>query len=224
MKLFVTIAEETPQAAVEAIRTLSAEHDGVEVRVERFPSFDPAMFRAATKKPLIVTRRGAPQDAKSVAAAIAAGIDLVDVEFGPGLGWVEPFRERVILSHHDFDGMPEVGPLLNQMRAHGCAQVKLAVTPHSLEENFELLAHQTKGTTLIGMGERGLFSRILAPFLGSELSFVSPSGGRAAAPGQITLERALAIFGDRRDSLRATHFFALAGNPAGHSLSPSIHN
>lgn len=224
MKLFVTIAEETPEAAVESIRALAAEHDGVEVRVEHFRSFDPAMFRAATKKPLILTRRGAPQDAKSVADAIAAGIDLVDVEFGSGLGWIEPFRDRLILSHHDFDAMPRVGPLLDEMCARGCAHVKVAVTPRGLEENFELLAHHREGTTLIGMGERGIFSRILAPFLGSELSFVSPSEDRSAAPGQLTLERALAIFGDRRDSLRATHLFAVTGNPAGHSLSPSIHN
>mgnify|MGYP000135483251 CR=1 FL=1 len=231
MKLFVTIAEESAESAVAAIRRLAADHDGVEVRVERFPSHDPATFRAATKKPIILTRRGAAQAAASVAAALAAGIDLVDVEYGPDLGWITQFRDRVVLSHHDFDGMPDLEPLLRDMRSHACVHTKLAVTPRSLEDNFELLRHQRGGTTLIGMGERGLFSRILAPFQGSELVFVSPSEDRAAAPGQITLERALAIYGDRRDPWSAGDLarespaiFAIAGNPAGHSLSPSIHN
>jgi len=69
------------------------------------------------------------------------------------------------------------------------------------------------------MGERGLYSRILAPFLGSELFFAGN-----AAPGQIDLDRALAIYGPKREGLRAREVFAIAGNPAGHSLSPSIHN
>jgi 3-dehydroquinate dehydratase / shikimate dehydrogenase len=68
------------------------------------------------------------------------------------------------------------------------------------------------------MGERGLYSRILAPFFGSELFFAG-----SAAPGQIALDRAQAIYGDRR-LRRPETIFAVAGNPAGHSLSPSIHN
>jgi 3-dehydroquinate dehydratase type I len=228
VKLFVTIAEESPAAAVEVMRGLTADHDGVEVRVERFSSYDPAMFRSTTKKPIILTRRGASQNAADVSNALAAGIDLVDVEFGTDLKWVEPFRDRVVLSHHDFAGMPDAGALLSEMRSHRCAHTKLAVTPQSLTDNFELLRHQEAGTTLIGMGERGLFARVLAPFQGSELVFVSPSEDRVAAPGQITLERALAIYGDRRGVWSAgdlaREIFAIAGNPAGHSLSPSIHN
>jgi shikimate 5-dehydrogenase len=70
------------------------------------------------------------------------------------------------------------------------------------------------------MGEHGLYSRILAPFKGAELTFVAATN--VAAPGQLTLERALEIFG--RGPLRADRVFAVVGNPAGHSLSPTIHN
>ena len=76
--------------------------------------------------------------------------------------------------------------------------------------------------SIIGMGERGLYSRILAPFKGSELTFVA--GGAIAAPGQLTLSRALEIYGSARATLQAEKVFAVVGNPAGHSLSPSIHN
>ncbi|HUP47076.1 MAG TPA: type I 3-dehydroquinate dehydratase [Thermoanaerobaculia bacterium] len=224
MKLFVTVAEPRPEEAVEAIRNLRADHDGVEVRVEHFAAFDPAAFRAATRRPIILTRRGMPQTPGAVRSAIEAGIDFVDVEWGGDLGWLAPFRSQVVLSHHDFERMPDASGILASMRGFRCAHTKLAVTPRTLAENLALLAEQQPGTTLIGMGERGLYSRILAPFLGSELTFVSRPGDRAAAPGQIALDRALAIYGEDRGSLQSKRVFAIAGNPAGHSLSPVIHN
>jgi 3-dehydroquinate dehydratase/shikimate dehydrogenase len=94
------------------------------------------------------------------------------------------------------------------------------VTPKTLGDNLRLLAAIDRGVSVIGMGERGLYSRILAPFLGSELAFVAAS--QSAAPGQLSLDHALKIYG--RKPRRAEHVFAIAGNPAGHSLSPSIHN
>jgi shikimate 5-dehydrogenase len=69
--------------------------------------------------------------------------------------------------------------------------------------------------TLIGMGGRGLYARILAPFFGSELAFVG-----SAAPGQFSLGRAIQIYGD----VKPEYIFAIVGNPAAHSGSPAIHN
>src|SRR5207253_1745809 len=54
----------------------------------------------------------------------------------------------------------------------------------------------------------------------------SIDASRSAAPGQLTLEQALAIYGGRgRTAVREPNYlFAVVGNPAGHSLSPAIHN
>lgn len=219
MKLVVTIYEETFDAALGAIRGLSADHDMVELRAERFGAVDLQALRAATAKSILLTYRGA--SAPEPDAAIAAGIDFIDVEWREDLRIDLP-RERVVLSHHDYDAMPNVEPLLARMRAFGCAHTKLAVTPKTLDDNLRLLRSIEPGTTVIGMGERGLYSRILAPFRGSGLTFVAATN--SAAPGQLTLDRALQIYGADRESLHATHVFAIAGNPAGHSLSPAIHN
>lgn len=219
MKLIVTILEETCDAAVDAIRAIRLEHDGVEVRAERFPSIDFQAIRSATAKPVILTYRGVPQ--RRLDDALRAGIDLIDVEWRDDVEIDHP--ERTILSHHDYEGMREAGEIVEKMRARGCAQVKLAATPRNFEDNLRLLRLLDAGdrhVTVIGMGERGLYTRILAPFRGSAFAFVA--GGAIAAPGQLTLERALAIYG--RGPLRAEKVFAVAGNPAGHSLSPSIHN
>ena len=232
MKIFVTIYEETCEAAIDVIRALPAEHDGVEVRAEKFPSIDLQAIRAATGKPIILTYRGSP--VPDVDAALNAGIDLVDVEWREG---IEVQRaDRTVISHHDYEGMRGVEMIMKKMKALGCAHTKLAATPRNFADNRRLLdllggAVQASGLpssserqagglhhTVIGMGERGLYSRILAPFRGSELAFVAANN--VAAPGQLTLERAREIYWP----VEAKKVFAVVGNPAGHSLSPVIHN
>lgn len=226
MRLFVTILEDTPETALRSIAAIGGDHDGVEVRAERFGSFDPGLFRAATAKPLILTRRGLPFDPLLLRQAIEAGIDFVDVEYGTDLP--HDSRERIVLSHHDFEGVGEMDRIAAEMLALDCGHTKIAITPSAFDDNLRLLSllgrARGRKLTVIGMGERGLYSRILAPFRGSELAFVSPDSERRGAPAQLTLDCALAIYGPARAALRATHTFALAGNPAGHSLSPLIHN
>ena len=224
MRLYVTIYENSSSEAIERIRSLAADHDGVEVRAERHPDLDLAALRAATAKPLILTHRGTSVGEATIRRAIDAGIELVDVEWRPDLdrAMVERYRERIIVSHHDYHHLDGAEEIVAAMRALGCAQTKLAATPETFADNERLLRLIDERTSVIGMGERGLYARILAPFRGSPLTFVAASS--IAAPGQLTLERALAIYGQRRESLRAEKVFAIAGNPAGHSLSPSIHN
>jgi 3-dehydroquinate dehydratase type I len=216
MQLVVTIHEKTPDAAIEVIRTLNADHDAIEVRADAFGSeIDWNAIRAATAKPVIATNRGGGH--ADIDAALAAGIDFIDIEW-PG----QVADDRVILSHHDYDRMPDVDDLLRHMRAR---HVKIAATPHNFADNARLLAAiGSPGTTIIGMGARGLYSRILAPFFGSEFQFVSVDEARSAAPGQLTLQQALAIYGSNRSALRADKIFAIIGNPAAHSGSPAIHN
>jgi len=214
MKLVVTVYEETCAAAIGTIRKIALPHDMIEVRAERFPSIDYAALREATAKPIILTYRGGvtPVD------ALQHGIDFIDVEW-PNAAEVP---ERTVYSHHDYAGMHELESIMEAMWALGCAHTKLAATPRTFGENERLLAllgqAEACPTSVIGMGERGLYSRILAPFLGSELAFVA--GGAIAAPAQLTLERAHEIYGVEK----AEKVFAIAGNPAGHSLSPVIHN
>jgi 3-dehydroquinate dehydratase/shikimate dehydrogenase len=229
MKLIVTIYEETFEAALDAIRALDAAHDGIELRAESLGRIDLAALRAATPKLVILTYRGQRVEEATIRAAVAAGIDLVDVEWHEALDRevVARHRERIVLSHHDYEATPDVEALLETMLSFGAAQTKLAVTPRSYRDNQRLLeamrAHAGRGVTTIGMGARGLYSRILAPWLGSELQFVARSDERSAAPGQLTLARALEIYGDR-ELAHDAKIFAVVGNPAAHSLSPSIHN
>jgi shikimate 5-dehydrogenase/3-dehydroquinate dehydratase len=214
MQLVVTIFENTPQRAIDAIRALRGDHDAIELRLDAFGGrpIDWNAVRAATAKPVIATNRGGEP--------IEVDADLIDVEFGRAI----PPGRRVILSHHDYEAMPDLERLVEEM--HGAEQVKIAVTPRSFADNARLLAllEGRRNLSVIGMGGRGLYSRILAPFFGSELQFVSVDDAHSAAPGQLTLEQALATYGPDRKSLRAERIFAIVGNPAAHSGSPAIHN
>jgi hypothetical protein len=97
MKLFVTVYEATCEAAIAAIRSISLAHDGIEVRAEKFPTIDLNAIRSSTTKPIILTYRGSR--VPDVDAALEAGIDLVDVEWHPGVRVLRP--ERTVISHHD---------------------------------------------------------------------------------------------------------------------------
>ncbi|HEX9491659.1 MAG TPA: type I 3-dehydroquinate dehydratase, partial [Thermoanaerobaculia bacterium] len=218
MQLVVTIYEPTLEKAIDAIRALRADHDMIEVRLDAFSGHGVDAFRGLTSKPIIFTNRGGEP--------VESDFGLIDVEYGRKV----KHPERTVLSFHDFEGMPDLDALVAAMTALGCAYTKIAVTPRTLAENESLLAalpltlHPlpasgvragVRGLTIFGMGERGLYSRILAPFFGSELFFAGN-----AAPGQLSLERALQIYGDRKLP-KPEKIFAIAGNSAGQSLSPS---
>ena len=85
---------------------MDADHDAIEVRADTFENreVDWNAIRAATTKPIIATNRGGGH--VDIDAALAAGIDLVDVEWPAEVG-----NNRVVLSHHDYDGMPDIDDL-----------------------------------------------------------------------------------------------------------------
>lgn len=237
-RIIATVFEPTIERAIDVIRALPAGVDGVELRVdrlERHPTLgDFEAVRAASGLELIMTRRttadyGVPVD-EEIDGALRAGFEWLDVEYTPRLdgAFLERHRAHAILSFHDFSGMPNLESLYHSMRDRGCARVKIAVTPKSFSDNTALLAlsadHENDPLTVIGMGGRGLYSRILAPFFGSDLVFAASHSESIAAPGQLTLGEALEIFGPRRQCPAPRAIFAVVGNPASHSRSPMIHN
>lgn len=238
-RIFASIVETTPEKAIEAIRAVTAESVGIEVRVDAFDpgaahDFDATRLRSASSRPMIYTRRSVDdRPGPSVAElerAIEAGFDLADVELDGDVAIrdLPADRRRFVLSLHDYEGVPDLDREIDRMEASGIPNLKIAVTPRSFEEDRTLLERLTRyggdrELTLFGMGPNGLYSRTLAPFLGSRLSFVAVDERRSAAPGQLTLERALQSWiplpKERPDSL-----FAVVGSPARHSQSPRIHN
>lgn len=223
---------------MEVIRTINHESAGVEVRVDAFDAsgrraFAPAALRSSSTRPMIYTRRsgeaGASLTVEELRAALDAGFELVDVEAGKiSPEALVPHLDRIILSHHDYESVPPLDQMIDELTGSGARLIKIAVTPASFEEDRAVLECLRRragagNLTLFGMGRNGLYSRTLAPFLGSQLSFAAVDESRAAAPGQLPIDRASAIW-DAVPSTAPEHLFAVAGNPAMHSQSPRIHN
>lgn len=134
---------------------------------------------------------------------------------------------RVIRSLHDFSRVP--GDLARRLKELGGSPEeipKAAVTPRSSAELAELLSvyRETAGMDkiLLGMGEWGVATRILAPLLGSLVTFCC-AGSQEAAPGHLdpeTMNRRYRV----REIGKETAVFGIVGNPVGHSRSPALHN
>jgi len=164
--------------------------------------------------------------------SLSGGYDYVDLERDledPDLTrQVKRGGGRVIRSLHDFSGVPDRLAERCLQLPHGPGEIpQMAVMPQSTED-LPILAEafrQLKGEEkiLIGMGEHGLFSRILAPKLGCFLTYCSVSGAEAAAPGHLDPRTLVELYRFRMQD-QETFLCAVIGKPIAHSRSPEFHN
>jgi 3-dehydroquinate dehydratase/shikimate dehydrogenase len=210
--------------------------DLVELRLDGVADPDVDGALAGRGRPVIVTCRaaweggcfdGSEEERKRILTrALDAGADYVDVE------WRAQFDDliartagrRVIVSSHDFAGMPaDLGERADAMRATGAEIVKIAGHATCLADCLPLLreaARHTPGSVvLIAMGEHGLVSRVMAARFGSAWAYAGP----VAAVGQVSVSDLLDRFRYRSIS-SATALYGLTGRPIGHSVSPAMHN
>lgn len=155
-------------------------------------------------------------------------VDLEDDLFADGsaASIAADFSGRVIRSQHYFDGIPaDPTAELRRMGRDG-AIAKLAAMPRSVADLLALVRAARSTTEIdrivVGMGEHGFPTRVLARQLGTYVSFVS-TGDRQAAPGHCT-PRDLAELYRYHEVSRDAAVFAVIGNPVMHSQSPHYHN
>ena len=195
--------------------------------------------------------RGEGQRIALLKEAVRLGADYVDIELHtPGLLRKEVLatasahgnRTRVIISHHDFRKTPSFKTLkdiFHDCMESGASVAKIVTLAKSPEDNFTVLSlipyarNIRKDIIAFCMGEEGRESRIMAPLLGSHLSFASLNQGLASAPGQLTVDEMaeamnLAGNGIHRGgklSIPAdAQLFCLLGNPVKQSHSPLMHD
>ncbi|MDR7696094.1 type I 3-dehydroquinate dehydratase [Lactococcus lactis] len=121
----------------------------------------------------------------------------IDVEFfthGPSFAALKDFRDKMVLSYHNFDEVPsDLTNRLIKMREEGTAFVKVAVMPERECDVLDLL-QITRDMTLeygdhfisMAMGDLGRLSRISGYLTGSCWTFASLEN--SSAPGQISLK------------------------------------
>ena len=210
--------------------------DLVELRLDTVADPDAAAALEGRRVPVIVTCRpvweggaftGSEQERKQILAdALARGAEYVDLEWKAGFTDLitSTGGRRVVLSSHDFAGVPaDLRQRERAMRATGAEIVKLAVKTSRLRDCLPLLdlgAQAAAGSTvLIGMGECGLATRVLARKFGSVWTYA----GDQQHVGQITAADLIERY-RFRSLTEGTSVYGLVGRPISHSVSPVMHN
>ncbi len=109
---------------------------------------------------------------------------------------IQSFGVRVIISYHDYKGMPsvtEINNLVRFMRSIGADICKIAGTVSNKAEAVNMIkasAYLTRGDQdpiiIIAMGEMGLMTRVAGGKYGSCISFAY--GRTPTAPGQVDVK------------------------------------
>src|SRR5436190_22709644 len=182
-RLCVTVTADTT-ADLRRRRDEVVDADLIELRLDsvRDPNVPGAL--AGRRIPVIVTCRpsweggqfkGSEDERKQILRdALARGAEYVDIEWKAGFSDLlsSSAGRRVVISSHDFAGVPDdlVGRA-RAMRATGAEVVKIAVKTSKLTDCLPLLdlgaQVARQGTVLVGMGEYGLATRVLARKFGS---------------------------------------------------------
>ncbi|HYK21222.1 MAG TPA: shikimate dehydrogenase [Pyrinomonadaceae bacterium] len=149
-------------------------------------------------------------------------VDLVDD--------LAPDWSHVIVSHHDFSGVPQNLIQTYEQLAETPARVlKIAVQARDVIDClpvFKLIDRarsESREIIAIAMGNAGIATRILGPSRGAFLTYGSLADDSATAPGQVNAQKLRSLY--HLDEINnETMICGLVGLPVMHSLSPEIHN
>ena len=222
-----------------AARDAATAGDMLELRLDGIADADVARALHGRRVPAIATCRpvweggrfdGSEEErAAMLGRALDHGAEFVDVEWralsGPSRAAfsavVARDPARVVLSSHDFEGVPaDLAGRVREMRAAGTGVVKVAIMPARLAETLPLVDIARGGNAVvIGMGDAGVPTRLLATRYGSKWTYA----GNAVAPGQIPATRMVGEFRFRRVR-PSTRLFGVISSNAMHSVSPAMHN
>ena len=137
---------------------------------------------------------------------------------------------RIIVSHHDFSGVPDdLEQIYERLAGTPAAVVKIAVQATDITDClpvFHLLDRaRSEGRELIAiaMGNAGIATRILGPSRGSFLTYGALDDDSSTAPGQVNARKLRSLYHvDKIDN--ETMICGLVGLPVMQSVSPHFHN
>jgi len=215
-----------------AARDQATRGDMVELRLDGVADLDVAGALEGRRKPVVATCRAAweggqfagseEERRRILASAFEYGAEFVDVEWQAGFQeLVAANPSRAVVSWHCFEPAPaDLADRVRAMRATGAATIKVAVRTPRLSDTVPLAAiGRQGGAVVIGMGDAGVPSRLLATQFGARWTYA----GDGVAPGQIPAAQMLDRF-RFRDVGPQTRLYGVVSQSALHSLSPAMHN
>lgn len=217
INICAVVIGKTLEEFLQNLQDIQQVSDFVELRVdyiEGLKSEDIAAIKEKTTKRAIFTCRRQDKGGKFTGSeeerlaiiqeALSAGFDHVDIELSAidDLDRTQVSAEtKVICSHHDFTKTPnykELAEIADQIRASQVDIIKIVTTVKNdadVKNLLKLLTNKAAEEKMIvlGMGEEGKITRIIAPLFGGYLTFAS-AGDSQTAPGQIGIGELQGIY------------------------------
>jgi 3-dehydroquinate dehydratase/shikimate dehydrogenase len=238
-RLCVTVTAPTMADLVrqrDAASAVTSDADLVELRLDSVRDPDVGAALAGRRRAVVITCRptweggtfaGSEVEREGLLReALATGAEYVDVEARAGFTdlLASTAGKRIILSFHDFDGIPaDLDQRIGAMKATGAEIVKVAVTTRRLSDCGVLLdvtrRFPRSDVIVIGMGEHGTVTRVLPARFGSNWGYA----GALPGVGQMTPESLVNEFRFREIGSQ-TEIYGIIGRPVAHSVSPAMHN
>jgi 3-dehydroquinate dehydratase type I len=220
----VPIVAKTTEEAVAQMARSAALADILELRIDQIADVDlPRLMGAREDGTLVlVTNRRRDEGGgfsgterervRLLLDAVTLGADYVDIEARTERPLLKEFMTQIakhdhrtqwIISMHDFSGTPSERTLhkrFNACRKLGADIVKIVTHAHTVEDNLKTLGlipyarERNQAIIALCMGEQGKISRIIAPLLGSLLSYASLDKGAESAFGQLTVAEMQQIY------------------------------
>lgn len=215
MKICVPVMAADAESALAKLERALAVADVVELRLDRIGGPDlPALLRKRKQDILVTHRRweegggfnGSEKERlERLVEAARLGAGFVDIEAATEDSLIAELRAaiakgggatKLIVSRHDLERTPgerALRTMVDQGLSLGADVVKIVTQARTMEDNLRVLGlipyAGKKGAAAIAfcMGEKGRVSRLMAPLLGSFLTFASLEEGDASAPGQFTV-------------------------------------
>lgn len=143
---------------------------------------------------------GEAEQRRRLLSAVQSGASYMDLEIEASDEQTESLKSaartngaQFILSYHDFSGTParcELEKLIDRCFSRGADIAKIACLVNGERDMARLLGllEMDRKLVVVGMGEKGKLSRVIAPLLGSLWTYAATSHGRETADGQLSVE------------------------------------
>ena len=196
----VSLAARTTKDVLSAFEDALEFADLLEIRIDLMGECDLVRIIPERPCPLVVTNRtkaegggfegGSSDRVRPLLQAIDLGVEYVDIEEDGAHLIVDRGSTGLIVSHHDFESIPEhIDEVCHRIAERGADVVKVAGMAVCIEDAFKVLglfASSPLPSIAIAMGEHGLSSRILALRRDNcLLTYCAPESEQAVAPGQV---------------------------------------
>ena len=165
-------------------------------------------------------------------AAIRAGAQAVDVEIESAEKFparVDALRSdaRLVVSYHNFEGTPQVEPVLRRLLRVPADAYKIVTTARKHFDSLRVLnlahSHPRLPLILLAMGEIGFPTRVLSLARGGLYTYAAPLAAEGTAAGQVQSWQLRHLYHVEKLS-KSSKIYGVIADPVRHSISPAVHN